>query len=258
MSESVMGAKGNVSGGEAGANTAAIDDGRQLFGMAARGDDAGDACVNGGLHGAEFREHAAGAKRRLFLLGVMNHGVNVWHDGDGAVLWALHIAQEARGAGEEDQKVCAPKGGDSGRKRIIVADAKFIDSDGIVLIDDGNDLGEVEDALKGGFDTGGAFSALQIGVGKEELRDVQFVVPEQGLVCMHEIRLPDRRAGLEGGNVRASGALAEPEGLQARSDRSAADDDDRMTCLFEQCDGLNKLAQLHGIRLWGMGLGENA
>ena len=58
--------------------------------------------------------------------------------------------------------------------------------------------------------------------------------------------------------VCPTAAQAEPEGLQARSDRSAADDDDRMTCLFEQCDGLNKLAQLHGIRLWGMGLGENA
>jgi hypothetical protein len=71
-----------------------------LFGLAAAGDDAFDSTTHGILHGAEFGDHAAGAKGGLFLLSVMNHDVHILHDWDGAFLRFLYVTQQAWGAGQ--------------------------------------------------------------------------------------------------------------------------------------------------------------
>ena len=67
-----------------------------------------------------------------------------------------------------------------------------------------------------------AGAAVEIAVGEEQLRDVQPVLRKHLRVEMHQLRLPDRRAGLPGWRILRP--LLQPERAQARRDRAAGDD----------------------------------
>jgi hypothetical protein len=88
-------------------------------------------------------------------------------------------------------------------------------------------------------------------MGDQKLRHMQAVIAKQALVSVHEVRLADGGQCLERGDI--GGALRKLQWLQPGGDGTAADDDDGVAGLFEQGDGLDELAQLHGVWLDELG-----
>jgi hypothetical protein len=209
--------RGAFACGKPRANAAALDQGRNLFGVAAGGDDALDAAMHGVLHGAQFGNHAAGAERGFFLLGMMDHFVDVGDDGNGAFLGLFHVTQQAGGAGEEDEHVRAPKTGDAGGELVVVAVTQFLDGHGVVLVDDGHDLGELDEAVQHRFHARRTFGILEVFMRDEKLGHMQAVVPQQGFIGVHQVRLAHGGEGLKRGDV--GGALFELQRLQTRRPR---------------------------------------
>ena len=241
---------------EACANTRAFDDGGELLGVAAAGDDAFDAAVDGVLHGAEFGFHAAGAVAALGFGGVMDNGIDVFDDGDRTFAGFRCIAQEAGGAGEEDEDVGFPKEGDLRGELVVVTEAEFFDGDAVVLVDDGDDLFELKELGERALHALGAVGIGEVFVGEQELRDVQSVIAQQRFIRVHEMGLTDGGAGLQRSHV--GGACGQFHGTQAGGDGSAADDDAGMSGLFEQGDGFDEFAQLHGVGLHAVEFREDA
>ena len=232
-------------GNEAGAGARTGDDVHELLGVASAGDDALDAAVDGFLHGAEFGPHAAGAEGALLFAGMAEHSVDIFHEGDGAFLGMSWITQEAGGAGEEDEGVGLPEEGHLGGELVVVSEAKFFDGNAVVFIDDGDDLGELEQSLQRALHAGSTFGMAEVLVGEEELRNVETVVPKEGLVKVHEVGLPNGGTGLERGHVART--LCEMERTEPRGNGPTADDDTLMPGFLEKGYGFDQLAQLHRI-----------
>jgi hypothetical protein len=186
----------------------------------------------------------------------MDHVIDILDDWDRPFLGLFHVTQQARSAGEEDQDVCTPKAGDTGGELVVVAVAQFLDGDGVVLVDDGNDLGELDQAIEHRTHARGTLLILEIFMCDEKLGHMQAVIAQQRLISMHEMRLAHGSDRLKRGDV--GGPLFELQRLQTRGHGTAADDNNRVPCPFEQGDGLDELAQLHGIRLWRVGAREDA
>jgi hypothetical protein len=227
-----------------------------LLSLATAGDDALHSAIHSVLYGAEFGDHAAGAEGGFFLLGMMDHGVHILDDGDGAFFGVLHVTQQTGGAGEQDEGVGFPKAGDAGGELVVVAEAQLLDGDAVVFIDDGDDLGELQQALQCGFDPQGTLFLGQIFVRDEELGHVQAVVAQQIFIRVHEVGLTHGGQRLERGHV--AGAGGHLQRLKPGGHGTAADHHDAMPGLLHQGDGLDELAQLHRIRLGRVELGQNA
>ena len=85
---------------------------------------------------------------------------------------------------------------DADGEHVVVAEAEFADGDGVVLVDDGEDAGFLEQAVEGVEQVGGAAFGLDILGGQEDLRDEDVEIREQGAVGAHQACLADSGTGL--------------------------------------------------------------
>ena len=81
--------------------------------MASAGDDAFHAAVYRLLHGAQFGNHPAGSQFGLFLLGMMDHEIDIIHERNGALLGFGQVTQKAGCAGQQDEQIGTPQAGDA-------------------------------------------------------------------------------------------------------------------------------------------------
>ena len=97
---------------------------------------------------------------------------------------------------QQNQNIRADKRSDHGGELIVVAEADLVHRDGVIFVDDGNDLG-VEQRGEGVARVVGPRAIGQIGVGEQDLGDREFVAGERLFVGAHEDALPGRGRRLE-------------------------------------------------------------
>ncbi len=103
--------------------------------------------------------------------------------------------------GQDDEQISAGEDGDFGRKPVVIAEAQFLDGHAVVFVDDGNDAAMFEQAVERVLGVGVTGAAVEVLVGEEQLRDGEPVRGEMRLVDVHQARLADGGARLDGGRV---------------------------------------------------------
>lgn len=185
---------------ESGANATACDEFGDLRGCAAIGDEGGDTCLHGAADGLKFRLHSADGKAAFFIADMPSDLFDAVCRGDEI---SFRIAHAIDG-GEENEHVCLGEHGQTGGKFVIVSDLQFVDRDGVIFVDDRNDISERKKAVKGIADVFPALGSLKVAVGEENLSHMKVELAEKCLVIVHQAGLSDRAAGLKGGEVIGS------------------------------------------------------
>ena len=80
--------------------------------------------------------------------------------------------EQSLNLGEDDEQIGVSEHRDLGREPIVVAKAQLFRGDGIVFVDDRQDITGGEEALERVAGVGTTDVAIEIAVGEEKLRDV--------------------------------------------------------------------------------------
>ncbi len=185
-------------GDEVGGNAFSCKDIRESLRAAAVGDVDFDPGVGREFHGFEFRTHTTHGKFSFVITDMTEGGIDIADFGDELV---IRWIEQAIDTGEEDHAIGTHEFRDMDREHIVITEAEFTDRDRVVLVDDGEDAGLLEEAVEGVEEIGGAGLRLDIFGGEEDLGDEDVEVGKQRAVGAHETGLADSCAGLAGGDV---------------------------------------------------------
>ena len=111
--------------------------------------------------------------------------------------------------GQDDQKVGVQQVGDQCAQGIVVAEANFVGGDGIVLVDDRDDT-QTQQGQERASGIQIAFTIRQVVVGQENLRGLDRMLLEQGLIGAHQPHLAHGGGRLELMQRMGAGAPAQP------------------------------------------------
>ena len=215
--------------------------GGDLAGLASVEDGAGDAGGDGELDGFEFGFHAADGFLAFVWADEAGDGGDVFDFGDAAAGGVL----ESVDAGEDDEVVGADELGDFGGESVVVSEAEFLDGDGVVFVDDGDDGAGGKESVEGIPCVGPVHPAVDVAVGEEELGDVEAVGAERCGVEAHEFGLAGCSAGLLAREV--VGPAGEVKDADAGSDGGAADEDAGDSAFMEGGNLACDAAELRGV-----------
>jgi len=142
--------------------------------------------------GLELGGHAADGEFPAFVAGEVEDFTDVCDFGNEFT----GFIEEAIDGGKEDEFFRADELGDVSTEGVIIAEAEFLDCDGIIFINDGHDGATCEKPLDGGGDE--ALSLDEIRPGEEKLRGVELEGGKEALILLHEADLTDGGGGLTG------------------------------------------------------------
>jgi hypothetical protein len=156
------------------------------------------AAARGALGGEDFGEHAAApdvaarAAGHFFQLGVA--GARLAHQRRGGFL-ARVGGVEAGLVGHDDEGVGFDQVGDQRAQGVVVAKADFFGGDGVVFVDDGDDV-EFEQGAQGRAGVEVAAAIRHVFVREQHLRGVQAVAAKAAFVHLYQAHLADGGGGL--------------------------------------------------------------
>ncbi len=116
---------------------------------------------------------------------------------------------QAVGVREDHQQIGLQQIGDQRRQGVVVSEADLFGSDGVVLVDDGDDA-ELEQAREGRPGVEVALTVCQIVVGQKDHGGVTTVHGEGALICLDETHLAHGCRSLLLVNSRRPRSPAEP------------------------------------------------
>ena len=173
-------------------------------------------CKNLGQHAAAA-DRAAGTARHFLQFGITGH----------SVLHQRSIRRLARIGGiqarlirQDDQCIGLDQIGHQRAQRIVVAEADFVDGDGVVFVDDGDGV-EVEQGTQGTACIEVALAVGQVVVRQQHLRGMQMMFREARFVHLHQAHLANCGSRLQ--FVDGSGTLGPAQSLHAFSDGTTGD-----------------------------------
>ena len=189
-----------LGGSEDGAQLLASEQACEHVGGPPVGDDRQLARLDRHAGGFEFGLHAAAAPAALLaahVLELVQHVVDAVDD------VALGVEQ-ARHAGEQDQRVGLERAAGQRGQQVVVAKADLFDRDGVVFVEHGHGLELVQlgDAVA---DVQVAQAVIKIGAGEQQLRGVEPVGGERLVPVGDQGPLADRRHRLLLGHVGGAG-----------------------------------------------------
>src|SRR5262249_56847266 len=97
---------------------------------------------------------------------------------------------------QDDQERGLKKVRDHGREAVVVAELDLVDTNRVILIDDGNSV-PLEERGQGVAHVEVTGPAVEVGVGQEKLTSVPAVPAETFVVDAHQERLADGRRSLD-------------------------------------------------------------
>lgn len=200
-------------GDEVGGNTFSSENVGKALWAAAVGDVDFDSGVGCEFHGFEFRTHATHGKLSFVITHMAEGSIDIADFGDKLVVGRV---EQPIDAGEQNHALGADQFRDVDREHVVVSEAEFADRDRVVFVDDGQDAGFLEEAVKRVEEIGGAGFGLDILGGEEDLGNEDVEIGKQRAIGAHKTGLADGGTGLASGDV--AWIFREAHGRNSRAD----------------------------------------
>src|SRR5574343_240865 len=204
--------------------------------FAAAGDGGVSAASGGAFCGDHLGDHAAGAHSgagaagHRFERGVAGGGFG---DQGGVRVLARVGGVEADLVGQDDQRVGFDQVGDQSAQRVVVAELDFVGDHRVVFVDDRHDA-EFEQGSQCRAGVQVALAVGQVVVGEQDLRGVQSVLVEGGLVGLNQAGLADGGGGLL--FMNGLWATAPAQALHTAGDGAGGDEHNLTSFAAQRCD----------------------